>query len=382
MEAKPILSIIIPTKDNEYIACRSIKAVAGLHLENVEIIVQDNSKTNALKQKLEDLIKSKQINYNYSDRKMDIIGNFNISLSEARGEYICFIGDDDGIHPKILEVVNWAKSNEIKAIVPNLKAIYYWPGSLENYSNGCLRLSKFSGEITSYNPQEQLIQLLNNGCIDYLDYHLPKAYHGIVLREKMEEIKDITGNYFSGLVPDMYGVTALSLILDKVIYIDFPLTISGISPKSYSGKTVINETNGPLEKAPHLKDRKDYNWAQNIPRIFSSETIWADTLMHALDDMKRSDLKTHFNPIKLHQRTWKTYKNLRVEIEEHYGGKPKIKFNLSNYLLNGFKNTAKKIPIIVRIYMKYKGVITLKDVDNMELAISHILNIRDTKINF
>lgn len=382
MEKNPILSIIIPTKDNEYIASRSIKAVAGLNLENVEIIVQDNSKTNALKQKLENLIENKQINYNYSDQKMDIIGNFNLSLSRARGEYICFIGDDDGIHPKILEVTIWAKTNGIKAIVPNLSAVYYWPGSLENYSCGCLRLSKFSGEFTSYNPQNELIRLLNNGCIDYLDYHLPKAYHGIVLKEKMEEIKYITGNYFSGLVPDMYGVTALSLILDEVLYIDFPLTISGISPKSYSGKTVINETNGPLEKAPHLKDRTDYNWAQNVPRIFSSETIWADTLMHALDDMKRSDLKNHFNPFKLHQRIWDTYKNLRVEIEEYYGGKPKIKFNLINYLLNGLKNKAKKISVIVNFYLKYKGIVTYKDLDDIESSILLILNTRDTKIKY
>lgn len=379
---KPILSIIIPTKDNEQIAFQTIKSIANLELDNVEVVIQDNGKTDNLRQLLLELINKKKIIYNYSDKNMPIIGNFNLSLNASSGEYVCFIGDDDGIHPEILEAVKWAKENQIEVIVPKLKAVYYWPGSSKKYKQGYLSLSPFTGEITSHNALEELIKLIEGGSLDYINYHLPKAYHGIVAREKMEEIFNITGNYFGGLVPDIYAVTALSLIIKEVIYIDFPLTISGISPKSNSGKAVKNETNGSLEAAPQLKWRGEYLWSENVPRIFSGETIWADTLMHALDDMNRSDLKVHFNSKKLHERLWFRYKNLREQIEIYYDGKPKKNLNLMRVLFNNFKNAIKRVPIIVSLYLKFKGVVIEKNVENIESTIPLIPNAKHFSIDY
>lgn len=382
MSNKPILSIIIPTKDNVEIAFQTIKAVANLELDNVEIVVQDNGKTDHLRKSLLELINKKKVIYNYDDKNMPIIGNFNLSLSVSSGEYVCFIGDDDGIHPEILEAVKWAKENQIEVIVPKLKAVYYWPGSSKKYKQGHLQLSPFTGQITIHNSLEELIKLIEGGCLDYINYNLPKAYHGIVAREKMEEIFNITGNYFGGLVPDMYGVTALSLIIKEVVYIDFPLTIPGISPKSNSGKSVKNETNGTLEEAPQLKWRGEYLWSENIPRIFSDETIWADTLMHALDDMGRSDLKLHFNSEKLHVRLWFRYKNLRKQIEAHYGRKLQNDLKPHQNLFKYLKDSTKKVPIFVSIYMKYRCIVIEKNIKDIECAVSAINNSRCLPINF
>lgn len=381
MEKNPILSIIIPTKNNEYIAAQTINAVAALKLDNVEIIVQDNSDTDNLKEKLKGLVNNKNIEYYYSNQNLSIINNFNSAVSKSNGEYICLIGDDDGVHPEILETVKWARKNKIEVIVPKLKAVYFWTDSSKTRGNGYLSVAPFTGEITRHNSRQQLIKLLNGGCLDYLNYYLPKAYHGIVARKTLENIRTNTGNYFGGLVPDIYAVTALSLIVEEVVYIDFPLTISGISPKSNSGKASKNKTNGRLEDAPQLKGRGDYIWSENIPRIFSGETIWADTLMHALDDMKRTDLKVHFDANKLYERLWLRYGNLRSQIEEHYGSKPKRESNIKRYLLNYLKYTAKKIPLIVSVVRKHKGIVIEKNVVDIESVISILLNGKYASIN-
>ena len=377
MKEKPILSVIIPTKNNAYYAERSVRAIVARKDKNIEVVLQDNGTNTDLKRALQDLILSGDIIYNYSNENLSVVGNFNLALEVSKGEYVCFIGDDDGIHPEIINVTKWAKKNQIETIVPKLNVVYFWPGSSQKHNYGYLSITPFTGNITRHNPYEQLLKLLNAGCLGYLNYFLPKAYHGIVSRKKLNAIRDITGNYFGGLTPDIYAVTALSLIVDEVVYIDFPLTISGISPKSNSGKAARNETNGRLEDAPHLKGLTDYNWSKNVPRIFSGETIWTDTLMHALDDMKRSDLKVHFNPEKLYERLWFRYGNLRKQLKLHYG-KPKMNFNYYKALFN---DTAKKIPIIVSAYMKYKGIVIEKDVEDMESAVSLILNSKYSSIN-
>ncbi len=381
METSPILSIIVPTKDNAVVAYQTINALAGLELENTEIIVHDNSKTDDLKLKLGNLIKSNRVIYKHSDKLMSIIGNFNLSLETAQGKYICFIGDDDAVHPMITKVAHWADKNQIEAVVSKLKAIYYWPQSYSTQCRGRLLIERFTGEFTKHNCQEQLVKLLNNGCLDYINYYLPKVYHGIVLREKVNQIKQICGAYFGGLVPDIYGVTALSLIIEEVTYIDFPLTISGISPKSNSGKAVKNLTNGRLEDAPQFVGRGEYVWSNNIPRVFSDETIWADSLMHALDDMKRSDLKFDFDSSKLYQRIWERYENLRNDIADEYMSLPKPKQSILSKLSRRLKQQILSIPFFVKIISKLKGKSFVLELENINEAISYIIQNSNIDLN-
>lgn len=372
MKSEPILSIIIPTKNNVDIAAQAISAIALQKLENVEIIVQDNSDTDKLRDKLKSLIDKNEIKYFYEGQEISIVSNFNEGISKSTGEYVCLIGDDDGVHPEILKIAKWAKKNQIEVVVPKLKAIYYWPDGKK--CSGCLNITPFTGEITKHNSLKELEKLLQNGCLDYLKYYLPKAYHGVVSRKAMEGIRTKTGNYFGGLVPDIYAVTTLALMLEEVVYVDFPLTISGISPKSNSGKAAKNKTNGSLADAPQLKGHTNYNWSQNIPEIFSGETLWADTLMHALDDMGKSELKTHFDSTKLHERLWLRYNNLRTELKGHFGDEIEKEVSVNRILINPIKYYIKKIPLVITIIMKYRGIVVEKNVSDIESAVSIILD--------
>jgi hypothetical protein len=54
-----------------------------------------------------------------------------------------------------------------------------------------------------------------------------------------------------------------------------------------------------LEDAPHLRDRGEYHWSEAIPRVYTLETLWADSGIAALQAMGRPDLVDQIRLAKL-----------------------------------------------------------------------------------
>ncbi len=38
-----------------------------------------------------------------------MVDNFNSAMEAVAAEYVCFIGDDDGINPELLDAAQWAR---------------------------------------------------------------------------------------------------------------------------------------------------------------------------------------------------------------------------------------------------------------------------------
>lgn len=293
-----ILSIIIPTKNREEYLLEVVKNILSIKDNRFELVIQDNSDTQILREKLSvnGLLKDERLKYFYSVGTLSFVDNFSRGISNSHGEFIIFIGDDDTINPNIIDVAEWASKNQIDAITPSLPYVYFWPqtGMDAKIETGRLAISKYKCSKHFYNPKEELRKLLKNGAQNYLSYNLAKAYHGLVRAVFFDQIKNITGRYIGGLSPDIYLSVGLSLLIDKVMVIDYPLTISGICKKSGSADSVTGKHTGKLEEAPHFKGQINYSWAKQIPKFYSVETIWGDSALHAINDIN-PDFLTYFN---------------------------------------------------------------------------------------
>lgn len=322
-----LLSIVIPTRNRENYAY----AAAMLILENttskVQVVLQDNSDEKLLLKKLEKTKYLDRIKYNYSSKVLSFVENFSRAIEIADGEYICMIGDDDGINPEIELFVEWAKENNIEAINPEIKLNYIWPNTgIEYYKkdNGNLMIIDFDLKSTIYSTQNEIEKLLKSGGQNYLRYNLVKIYHGIVKKTAMDKVKNITGKYFGGLSPDIYSSIALSLVIDQVLKINYPLTIPGVCRKSGSGHSSTGRHHGALETAPQLVGHTDYKWSNLVPKFYSVETLWADSAIAAFRDMKRFDLLEKFNVPQLSVYCFARYKDFKNFTQE----------NLDNYFNN------------------------------------------------
>lgn len=294
---KPLISVVIPTKNRIQYIKSAITSILAINDQRIELVIQDNSDTDELKSWINDNIIDSRLKYNYYDTPLSFVGNFSEGVEASSGEYICIIGDDDGINPEIIDAVSWLKQEKIDCLSTRISANFVWsdaevPTTLfTNVTGGVLSISKLSSKIVEANVENELIDFIEGGLINYLDFNLPKIYHGIVKKECLNEIKKRTGTYFGGLSPDIFASISLACIAKRVFITDYPLTISGVCGVSASiVEGLLKKNSKKLEDAPHFKHRGHYNWSELIPRVYCVETIWADSAISALKSMKRYDL--------------------------------------------------------------------------------------------
>jgi glycosyltransferase involved in cell wall biosynthesis len=320
-QRKILLSIIIPTKNRQAYVLKAVEQIFRLNDQRIQVVIQDNSDETILLEMLSNYNNPIRLKYNYTAGMVSFVDNFSLAISIADGEYVCIIGDDDGIVPQIIDVTEWASKNSIDAVKPELSAVYFWPNSEalgSRTDHGCLSITKITAQARMCNPFNEVVSLLNQGGQNYLSLDMVKLYHGIVRKECLEKIKRQIGKYFGGLSPDIYIAVALSLTVDHVVAIDFPLTISGICNKSGSADAATGRHTGKLEDAPHFLGHQQYEWSDLVPRFYSVETIWADSALAAIKDLNKLAMLNEFNVAALAVYCLKKHPQFKDTIMLHY----------------------------------------------------------------
>ncbi len=302
----PILSVIIPTRNRFHYVKSAIISILEFSDYRIELVIQDNSDSNQLMIWVNENINDSRLIYNYSNTPLSFIDNFSEGVNLSTGEYICIIGDDDGINPEIIDAAEWLKKENIDCLSTSITANFVWgdaevPTTLfTNVTGGVLTISKLSGNILAADPKVELEAFVKGGAINYLNFKLPKLYHGIVRRDCLVQVKNITGNFFGGLSPDIFAAISIACIANMVYVTDYPLTISGVCGVSASiVEGLLKKNSKKLEDAPHLRNRGDYEWSKLVPKVYCVETIWADSAIAALKSMGQDNLINKINLPKL-----------------------------------------------------------------------------------
>lgn len=297
----PLLSVVIATRNRIHYAISAIQSILEIPDPRLELVVQDNSESRELEAYVRENIKDIRFEYRYTPPPFSSIDNFNAALELATGEYVCLIGDDDGVNPEIMEAASWARSENVDCLAVKNKANYLWQGTgvsstLFTKAGAALTVSEFSGSIWRANPENEMRKLVRNGGVYYLEFDLPKLYHGLVHRRCLAAMYEKTGAYLGGLAPDIFASLAIACVSDRLAVTDYPLTIPGACGASTSiTEGAIKRHSKKLEDAPHLRDRGEYHWCELLPRVYTPETIWVDSAVAALRAMGRDDLVQQLN---------------------------------------------------------------------------------------
>jgi Glycosyltransferases involved in cell wall biogenesis len=228
-----LFSIIIPTRNRAYTAIECIHSALSINTEDIEVLVHDCSENDDL------VVLTNGINdarlRHVKVKPCSMTENWNQAASLAQGEYVMFLGDDDGLHPDTIDVVRWAKLSGIEAIVHAHVAHYWWPGFPDKHVESRLRVHGFTGKSSFYNAKVEFeksthVATISNFCF------LPNIYQAIIRRDFLETLRINCGRYFFTTIVDAYAAFALSAYVKGVCFIDFPLTISGMSPSSNSAR--------------------------------------------------------------------------------------------------------------------------------------------------
>lgn len=294
-----LLSIIIPTKNRYSTLFSVVDMILSFNLnDEIEIVIQDNSDNNA--EALEFVSqrnKYKNLRYFYCSENLSQTGNSDKAVYNSTGEFVCFIGDDDGVMPNIVEVTKWMKEHDFKAL-RSYKPNYYWPDQKSNFLSsdisGVLRYQPWKdNNFHIIKTQKALDDTLKHGGVSMK--LLPCVYHGIVERKMLDLIYNKTGSFFPGPSPDMANAIALTQVIDRYVQVDYPVIISGKSVNSIGGAGVLHQHVSKIEDVAHLpKDTAKY-WEPRIPKYWTGPTIWAESVLKALKVFENENAIKRFN---------------------------------------------------------------------------------------
>ncbi len=287
---KPLISIVIPTKNRYFYLKKLLELIDGFgHKEEIEVIVQDNSTDNTEFLQYFESMKYANIKYYYTEGVVPISYNSDLSIRNSSGEYVCFLGDDDGVTKYIVECCKWMQKNKIDVVYPD-GYYYYWPdGHPSECYKGSMKWPKMEFKMVIRDSQQELKKLLKEGITT--DGTLPRLYHGIVKRDVLDCVWEKCGSYFPGASPDISNGVALSFVVDKFATIQFPICYSGAS-KSRGGGAVAMKHQGTTDfkSLPFLPENIEEIWYKRVPKVWTAPTIYCESAIESMRNMGHEDL--------------------------------------------------------------------------------------------
>jgi glycosyltransferase involved in cell wall biosynthesis len=100
MTARPLVSVIVPTRDSGRFLAETLESVAAQTLANHEVVVVDAGSTDDTLELAARHAKARVI----SQRSTGLSGGWNEGIAAARGELVAFLDSDDLWHPRKLEL--------------------------------------------------------------------------------------------------------------------------------------------------------------------------------------------------------------------------------------------------------------------------------------
>jgi hypothetical protein len=303
---RPLLSIIIPTYNRQECAASVIRCALAIPSKDIEIVVQDCSDSELLSSMIVTELLDSRLSYRYQ-RPAKMAENWNRAIDRSTGEYVCIIGDDDGVNPEIVQAAAWAKSNAFDCLIAKNVVDYRWPQTraystflsrfLKKPLPGSLLIYPFRGKIKNdIDPEVELKKLFQDGGAYFMHFNLPKLYYGLVRRGCLEAVHKKVGAYCKGMSPDIFTSVSIACTVPRMAVIDYPLIIPGACKASNSIIHIEDGKREPekLEVMPEYR-RDGYEWAEHIPHLYTIPPIWADSAIKAAHEMGRTDLVQQLN---------------------------------------------------------------------------------------
>lgn len=228
----PKYSIILPVKNALIYAKDCINSVISQNYNNYELLVCDNCSEDGLRDYVEKLNHS-NIKYFRTNEPISMVDNFELSLSRATGEWVMFLGADDGLMPFFFQFADFLTQKAIEnniRIINSSRSYFFWKGCQDAYGSCAIDFNADACLYIKETKTELMCALL--GDKNYID--IAQMYSNSIVHSTL--IKDIKtkqkGYFYTGISPDAAGAASLNFYESRFLETKIPLGWIGSSPKS------------------------------------------------------------------------------------------------------------------------------------------------------
>jgi len=290
---RPRYSIVVPTRSRHATLRACLRTIVDQPHDDYEIVVADNASGPETRAVCESF-RSPRLRYLRSEAPLSMNDNWERALDAARGEWVTFLGDDDGLMPYALREFDVLTSlKDIRAIRWNY-ATYTWPCmALAAEAN---RLQVRCSTTTRIVPWRRAVtRMLRRGGAP-----VPMIYYGLIHRSLIEEASH-TGPVFAGLSPDYYSGVLFAALSRHFLDTDVPLSIAGLSGQSNGVAHLRPEKtpdNAIAREFARLNDRAGFAGHRDLPEytVNCGSIGGLDPLFRVRDRLFPRDRRFHLPP--------------------------------------------------------------------------------------
>jgi hypothetical protein len=248
MSRHPRLSVVIPTCDRGRTLRYALQTVLDQEYDNLQVIVSDN----ASRDDTQDIVanfRDSRIRYLRTPRRVSMSSNWEHGLAAVDGEYVHFLGDDDGLLPGTCgHVAATLERHPVPAIAWR-KAEYLWPDAPVQPD----QLTVPTGNQAFLMPSRFMLRLIASGRAGY--GRLPNLYTSFVATSVLRGVQGHAKTFFRSVTPDVYSGIVVAGAVTEYLYLTRPLSVNGGSGKS-NGLSIYSERASEANNAQFLKDNE------------------------------------------------------------------------------------------------------------------------------
>jgi|GEM_PF-1969231 len=226
-----LISLVIPTRERATYLKESLRTATAIEDSEIEIVVSDNCSSDNTQQVVESF-NDHRLRYVNTGARVSMRQNFEFALTHSKGDYVAYVGDDDGFLPQQFRSLRALVERHTPDVVSWKPLTYGWP--IPGFGK---RVGGVRFERSRIYGQPRIMDLERaSRCLRNADHSglggIPAIYHGCASRQFLDSIRTAHGATFGGRIPDYYISYYAILSRASCLYSHHPFTVNGYSPAS------------------------------------------------------------------------------------------------------------------------------------------------------
>lgn len=229
----PLFSILIPTRNRSDLLKCAIQSVLQQNCDDYEIILSDNdSSDDTYKAVLG--FNSQKIRYINTGEYLSSSASWNFAYTQAAGDYVLILGDDDYLAP---DALRWVRNviKEKSAPMISWGLITYYDNTYNDVTcRNTIHTRRFTGNIIELDAREVLRAYF--GLYSPSAAYPPHPSAVCISRHIAEQISSKHGAFYAPPYADITAISRSLAYSNSLILIDKPLVIVGRTSRSSVAK--------------------------------------------------------------------------------------------------------------------------------------------------
>jgi hypothetical protein len=222
-------SLVIPTLRRADTLEHALTTLLAQSYADIEIVVQNNGRDPATLAVVE-RVNDARVRHFSTDDVVPMVDNWERALSNTTGEFITFIGDDDGLLPDACDVAARILDADDAEILSWQPFLYLWPQYWDERRQNRLQATvSFEFEVRREASRPLLERFYDFGA-HYSK--LPMLYNSFVKRSLIDRVRERHGKYFFGSLPDVTSGIVNAAFSASFLVSSRALSVAGLSQHS------------------------------------------------------------------------------------------------------------------------------------------------------